>query len=101
MREIESRETTQAGTLKVIRERYREESGTLIDAFVTACAVVIENHVAQKLIRAGRASGWRFRQMQDFFVELWAPPSGKKAVTYTFRNQVLWRCLEKMGEEML
>jgi len=97
------RVSRQQGTLTQVSESYRDTHMQLRDAFVKACLIVIDTYTATKLIRAGRAAGWRFRCRKDDHVALWAPPTGWRPITYTVRNAVLWRAVKahkNMREEL-
>ena len=86
------------GGLHLIRQTTREESGALTarERYVSDCAQVADDYSARVLLNRGLAAGWRFRLLPHGFVDLWAPALWKP-VTYTMRNETLWRAIEARG----
>ena len=101
MSELVSRHMQDMGSLMRVEEVYREPSGVLTDAYVKACTIVIDDYTARKLVLAGSAGGWRFRLLEDDFVDMWAPSTGEKPVTYKLRNSTLWRAVMACGKDMI
>ncbi len=101
MSELISRQTKDMGSVTRVEEVYREEPGKLVDAYVEACTIVIDDYTARKLVLAGSATGWRFKLSEGNFVSLWAPCTGQQPVTFIFRNSTLWRAVKACGCEIL
>ena len=101
MSELISRQSQDMGSVTRIEEVYREPSGVIADAYVEACTIVIEDYTARKLVLAGSGGGWRFRLLEDDFVDIWAPVAGEKPVTYKLRNAALWRAIKACGKNLI
>jgi len=86
------------GSLRMIRQTTREASGVLSprERYVADCAAVADDYSARVLLNRGLAAGWRFRLLAHGFVDLWAPALWKP-VTYTMRNETLWRAIKARG----
>lgn len=100
MSELISRVKIDMGNLTRISETYRDKNQVLRDGYVQACMIVIDTYTANKLIRAGFASGWRYLVKKDGFCELWAPPVGKP-VKYIIQNAVFSRALTARGSGLI
>ena len=101
MSELVSRQSQNMGSLTRVEERRRVEGGALANAYVEACTIVIDDYTARKLVKAGSATGWRYHLTEGDFVELWAPSTGQKPVTYIFRNSILWRAVKACNYELI
>ena len=101
MSELVSRHKQDMGSLMQVEEMYREAPGKLANAYVEACTIVIDDYTARKLVKAGSAGGWRFRLLEDDFVDMWAPSTGEKPVTYKLRNSTLWRAVKACGKDLI
>lgn len=93
---LETRTRVRSGAMERVEETYREPSGALSPAehYVVECAKAEDDAVA--VVRRGIASGWRFHLLAHGFVDLWAPAVWMP-VTYTLRNETLWRAIQAMG----
>ena len=100
VRKLISRTKQNMGTLTKVNEIFQADSETLRDGYVKACMIVVETYTANKLIRAGLASGWRFLVTDNGFVELWAPAVGQP-VKYIFQNATLARSIAARGSGLI
>lgn len=94
-----------SGSLRSISEVYQDEPGKLRpeEHFVRKCILVGYAEDAVKVIREGVHNHWRFWLSDYPQLSLWAPPS-VNPLTYTFRNEILWRtiaAIQKIGKEAL
>ena len=95
------RQTKDMGSVTRVEETYREEAGVLVNAYAKACAIVIDDADARKLVLAGSPAGWRYKLSEGDFVELWAPSTGQRPITYRFRNKMLWRAVKACNCEVI
>ena len=88
------------GAVSKVQKVFREPNRELRDAYVTACAIVIDDYTGRKLVKAGLASGWRFVAKEDDFVDLWAPAI-LKPVTFELRNAIFHRAVIARGSGLI
>lgn len=90
--------------MSVVEERTvttREPSGALgkseHERYIALVAKAKNETTVSATITRGVSKGWRFRCRPGDLVELWAPPTGDKAITYSLRSAALWRAIKKRG----
>lgn len=85
------------GELTKTRIHTSESLGNTLEERYVRLAMLANHERAQIIVTLGLAKGWRFTLLPDDHIDLWAPATEGRPVTWRLRNAELWRAIKKRG----